>query len=212
MKYTETCIALVKEYEGLYLHAYRCSSDVLTIGYGHTKDVHINMVITVEQAEKFLKEDLDEALKYVEYYCKKYNIVLSQCQTDALVSFTFNCGCGNLQKVLIYAEKINDIPAQMGKYIYNKYGKMLEGLRKRRQAEIDLFNSGGINNMFKTIKYGDENTLVKIYQTVRGLKSDGIFGKQTLKDVKDFQMANNLIVDGIVGIKTWDCLLKKWYR
>ena len=66
--------------------------------------------------------------------------------------------------------------------------------------------------MFKTIKYGDENTLVKIYQTVRGLKADGIFGKKTLNDVKDFQKANSLVVDGIVGIKTWDCLLKKWYR
>lgn len=212
MKYTESCIALVKLYEGLYLHSYRCSSNVLTIGYGHTKDVHVNMVITEKQAEDFLKEDLDEALKYVEYYCKKYNIVLTQCQTDALVSFTFNCGCGNLQKVLIYSEKISDIPEEMGKHIYNRYGKMLEGLRKRRQAEIELFNSGGQRYMFKTIKYGDENTLVKVYQTIRGLNADGIFGKKTLNDVKDFQIANNLVVDGIVGIKTWDCLLKKWYR
>jgi len=32
---------------------------------------------------------------------------------------------------------------------------------------------------------------------------DGNFGKQTDKAVKDFQRKNNLVVDGVVGTKTW---------
>jgi murein L,D-transpeptidase YcbB/YkuD len=33
---------------------------------------------------------------------------------------------------------------------------------------------------------------------------DGKFGPQTEKAVKDFQDANNLVVDGKVGVNTWD--------
>jgi len=35
---------------------------------------------------------------------------------------------------------------------------------------------------------------------------DGIFGARTLEGVKAFQAENNLVVDGIVGVKTWGSL------
>ena len=37
---------------------------------------------------------------------------------------------------------------------------------------------------------------------------DGIFGAQTLEAVKTFQERNNMTVDGIVGRKTWENLLR----
>ncbi|MEA5471405.1 peptidoglycan-binding domain-containing protein, partial [Spirulina sp. 06S082] len=37
---------------------------------------------------------------------------------------------------------------------------------------------------------------------------DGIFGAQTLEAVKTFQERNNMTVDGIVGRKTWEILLR----
>ncbi|MGK7924808.1 MAG: peptidoglycan-binding protein [Spirulina sp.] len=37
---------------------------------------------------------------------------------------------------------------------------------------------------------------------------DGFFGEQTLAAVKAFQQQNNLTVDGIVGAKTWEILLR----
>ena len=38
--------------------------------------------------------------------------------------------------------------------------------------------------------------------------ADGDFGSGTYKSVCDFQTANNLVVDGIVGAKTWSKLIK----
>ena len=37
---------------------------------------------------------------------------------------------------------------------------------------------------------------------------DGIKGKATRKAVKDFQKANGLVADGVVGNKTWDAMAK----
>ena len=38
--------ALVKEFEGLYLKAYKCPAGVWTIGWGHTSGVREGMTIT----------------------------------------------------------------------------------------------------------------------------------------------------------------------
>lgn len=54
----------------------------------------------------------------------------------------------------------------------------------------------------RTLRYGDRGEDVKILQKSLNIKADGVFGTQTLKAVKDFQKANKLVVDGIVGIKT----------
>ncbi len=64
------------------------------------------------------------------------------------------------------------------------------------------------NNVYGLSKYGSRSDEVK--QIQEKLKAwgyydgnvDGIFGSQTLQAVKDFQKANNLTVDGIVGEKT----------
>ena len=39
-------LALIKQYEGCRLAAYRCAAGVWTIGYGHTAGVHSGMTIT----------------------------------------------------------------------------------------------------------------------------------------------------------------------
>jgi hypothetical protein len=44
------------------------------------------------------------------------------------------------------------------------------------------------------------------YKPILG-EVDGIFGKKTEKSVREFQRLNSLIVDGMVGPKTWDKLL-----
>lgn len=60
------------------------------------------------------------------------------------------------------------------------------------------------------VKLGSKGNAVKNLQTLLGIKPvDGIFGAATDKAVRDFQKANNLCQDGVVGSKTWDALLSK---
>lgn len=135
MKISQTGIDMIKEFEGCRLEAYTCPAGVLTIGYGHTKGVERGMRITQSEADRLLMEDLAVYEKAVNSSCSWAN----QNQYDALVSFTFNCGTGNLQK-LIKNRNTEEIGNAL--LLYNKAaGKELSGLTRRRQAERNLFFS-----------------------------------------------------------------------
>jgi lysozyme len=139
MKYSQACVDLVKSFEGLKLKAYKCPAGVLTIGYGTTKGVKPDWVITEFMAEAYLKRDLLEFEKAVN---KIINAPLNQNQFDALVSFCYNIGAGAFEKSTL-ARLINQ-----GHYSkaaeqflrWNKSnGKILKGLTRRREAERKLF-------------------------------------------------------------------------
>ena len=133
-------IELIKHFEGCELEAYKCAAGVWTIGYGHIKGVTPESAITQEQAEQMLVEELNE---YEGYINDMVTTPLSQNQFDALVSWVYNLGGGNLKastllKVLNSGD-FNGVPAQLMRW--NKAGgKVLEGLTRRRQAEADLFS------------------------------------------------------------------------
>lgn len=55
----------------------------------------------------------------------------------------------------------------------------------------------------ETVKKGSRGDAVKTLQRALNLLDDGIFGPLTDEAVREFQMANGLVVDGIVGAKTW---------
>lgn len=57
-----------------------------------------------------------------------------------------------------------------------------------------------------TIKKGSRGDDVKKLQTRLNLYPDGIFGPLTDEAVREFQKQNGLVVDGIVGEKTWSKL------
>ena len=139
MKTSLEGINLIKHFEGCELEAYKCPAGVWTIGYGHIKGVQQGDVITEQQADDMLVEELEEYENYI------HNLVscpLNQNQFDALVSWVYNLGSSNLQastllKVL-NAGDYEGVPAQIMRW--NKAGgKVLEGLTRRRQAEADLF-------------------------------------------------------------------------
>lgn len=54
-----------------------------------------------------------------------------------------------------------------------------------------------------TLKLGSRGSDVVTLQKKLNLQADGIFGPLTEEAVKEFQKANGLSVDGIVGAKTW---------
>lgn len=131
-------LSLIKRFEGCRLTAYQDSIGIWTIGYGHTSGVAKGQTITQIQADRYLKADCANAEKAVNKYHSKYH--WNQNQFDALVSFTFNCGSGNLKKLLNNGQRtIAQISAKIP--AYNKAGgKVLRGLVNRRAAEKELFD------------------------------------------------------------------------
>ena len=133
-------LEFIKQAEGCRLVSYRDSVGVLTVGYGHTQDVHGGMAISEAQAEAYLRSDLEDV-----YRCIKalVNVPLNQGQFDALCSWIFNLGCGNfksstLLKVLNRGDYA-DVGAQIVRWD-KAGGKVLAGLTKRREGEAEMFS------------------------------------------------------------------------
>ena len=141
MNISQEGLALIKKFEGCRLKAYRCSANVLTIGYGHTGGVKEDDTISQPEADELLKEDI---AKFEEYVNDNVIVELKQYQFDALVAWTFNLGPGNLRESTML-KKLNDadyasVPFEMRRW--NKAGgKTLDGLIRRRNAEALLFQS-----------------------------------------------------------------------
>lgn len=136
---------LIKEFEGLRLHAYQDSAGVWTIGWGHTGDVKRGQSITVHQAEALLALDIGIAAAAVNRHVEA---PLSQNMFDALVSFTFNLGEERLaQSTLLKKLNLRDYHAAANEF--TKWTKAtvkgrkvtLPGLVRRRAADRSLFLS-----------------------------------------------------------------------
>ena len=137
---SEALVSALKHYEGLRLEAYKCPGGVWTIGYGHTKNVQRGDKITEYTAEEYLREDIWEVERQV--------LALDACrkvgELDALVSFAFNVGIGNLRRsTLLKTIKAasRDAAAIMKEFRrWNKAGgRVLKGLVERRQWEMLRF-------------------------------------------------------------------------
>jgi lysozyme len=139
MQISQQGVELIKHFEGCRLEAYLCPAGIWTIGYGHTLDVKEGDRVDQEAAEAFLIEDLEEFEDRVQ---RLVEVDLSQDQFDALVSWTFNLGYGNLAASTLLA-KLNDglydeVPEQIKRWT-RAGGRVLEGLVKRRNAEAALW-------------------------------------------------------------------------
>lgn len=209
-------LALIKQFEGCRLIAYQCSAGVWTIGYGHTAGVHKGMKITQTQADEYLKQDVAKFEKYVNNPSYvPFTDKLNQNQFDALVSFAFNLGQGNVKK-LCTGRVMNQIPSAMQQYC-KAAGKTLPGLQRRRKAEAALYNkkvescTGATTTTVKesedysmnTIKKGSKGNAVKVWQIIIGTTADGIFGSGTENMTKTWQKNHGLMADGIVGKNSW---------
>ena len=140
MKISQEGIDMIKHFEGCELESYRCSANVLTIGYGTTKNVVEGMKISQHQAEELLMKDLEEFEEYVE---DLIDVPLEQNQFDALVAWTYNLGPTNLKtstlRKVLNKGAYDDVAEQIKRW--NKAnGKVLKGLVRRRNAEAELFN------------------------------------------------------------------------
>ena len=202
LKTGQAGLNMIKQFEGCRLTAYKCPAGVWTIGYGHTAGVTSGQTITQEKADVLLVEDVERFERNVNKYYDKYR--WNQNEFDALVSFAFNLGsidqltAGGTRSREVIAEKMLQ---------YNKAGgKVLAGLTRRRQAERELFMKSC--EELPTLRKGSRGLYVEELQDMldkRGytLKTDGIFGTKTEEAIEAFQADNGLVVDGVVGSKTW---------
>lgn len=135
-------LALLKQWEGLRLDAYRDVGGVWTIGYGHTGGVMPGERITEAEAEHLLRDDLGWAEGAVH---RLVNVKLTDNQHAALVSFVFNVGEGAFAKSTLL-RKLNAgdyaaVPAELARW--NKAGgQVVQGLVNRRAAEAGLWAKG----------------------------------------------------------------------
>jgi len=215
LKTSENGIALIKEFEGCRLTVYLDPIGVPTVGYGHTKGITKAMVgkkISQALADQYLREDLVAAENAV----NKLGIDLNINQFSALVSFTFNCGAGNLKKLCTNRNKVQIGNALM---LYTKAsGVELVGLVRRRKAEKTLYftpcdnSSNGDGNPYQmpkigVLKKGSKGVGVKWLQWElnrhgANLTVDGFFGSKTENALLVYQTSANIKVDGKCGAQT----------
>ena len=142
MKISQKGLNLIKSFEGLELKAYKDSVGVVTIGYGST-GAHVSMgqTLTVQQAEDLLRKDVS---RFEEGVGKLVKVTINQNQFDALVSFSFNLGLGNLSSSTLL-KKLNAGDYEGASLEFERWnkagGKVLNGLTRRRLAEKELFLS-----------------------------------------------------------------------
>lgn len=145
---TENGYELIKKFEGLRNRAYKpvATEKYFTIGFGHYgPDVEKDAYWTTELCEEVLHKDVQQ----IEYQLRLfmpttliYN--LNSNQWAAIVSFCYNLGVAAFHKSTLYKKIKADcnnesaIKEQWMKWVYAG-GKVLEGLRKRRQTEVNLY-------------------------------------------------------------------------
>ena len=148
MKVSKNGLDLIKEFESFRAKAYLCPANIPTIGWGSTYYPDGKKVTL--QDKEITEQKACEILEYIankdfgSFVNKAVKVKLNQNQFDALVSFAYNLGNGNLQQsTLLKKVNSNDfIGASLEFEKWNKAGgKVLSGLTKRRTAEKELFLS-----------------------------------------------------------------------
>lgn len=159
MRVSDAAVELIKHHEGKRNSPYLCPANLWTIGFGH--------ILYPEQAklkmedrkayplrpehdkewsdlgiDAILRSDLQRFESGVVRLCP--GVADSQAQFDALVSFAFNVGLGNLQSSSLRMKyNRGDIAGAADEFLkWNKAGgRVLKGLQNRRVDERNLFLS-----------------------------------------------------------------------
>lgn len=168
MKLSKAGEDLMHKYEGFRSKPYLCPASVWTIGYGHVlyqeqirlpvirKEGYTGMLrnefpLRPEDNRVWTKTEIDELFRDDVGLFERGVLRLvptvsgRQGGFDALVSFAFNAGLGNLQRSQIRIKANREDWERAADHLMDWTkggGKVLAGLVKRRKAERDLFLSG----------------------------------------------------------------------
>ena len=132
---TPTGLALVKEFEGFRAKPYKDVGGTTTVGYGQT--FPISEPLATAMLEASIAEFEAGLLALV-------TVPLTPPQQDALVSWAYNVGLTAAKKStllkLLNQGKYDAVPHELARWMRVK-GVVVKGLRRRRDAEIALWNT-----------------------------------------------------------------------
>lgn len=133
-----TAVQIIKEEETLQLEAYELGG-LWLIGYGHLMLEGEKDIITEEEADAFLVEDLHWCESAIERYV---TIPVTLNEFSAMVAFCYNVGSGKTRGSSI-VKRINDEdrPGAANAFLlWNRMnGVVMQALAKRRARERTLF-------------------------------------------------------------------------
>jgi lysozyme len=147
-------LRLTKASEGWVPKLYNDAAGYCTVGYGHL--VYRNRCdgvnpkeflggIDEEAGTRLLLGDMERAQTALQLAVRNHPSLLNDLQFAALCDFIFNVGNTNFREStllrLIKAKQFDSVPAQLRRWTLAG-GKVFEGLKKRREAEIELFFDG----------------------------------------------------------------------
>ena len=150
---------LIKAFEGCHNTPYLCPAKLWTIGYGHVLypeqtrlkaderpayplKPEYNRVWDADEIDALLQEDLQRFEAGVLRLCPA--AADNDSHFDAIVSFSFNVGLGNLQaSTLRMKYNRGDFEGAADEFLKwrKSNGVVLRGLERRREAERALFLS-----------------------------------------------------------------------
>jgi lysozyme len=143
--------AFIGRFEGLRLKPYNDPVGNATVGYGHLihhgpvteLDLKHYLGLTQAGAEELLAADAAAAATAVKAIRPR---ILKQTRFDALVSLAYNCGPGILAPSTAIGRAVRTrtrkgVAAAFLLYEHAE-GKVLPGLRTRREAEAKLWSKG----------------------------------------------------------------------
>jgi lysozyme len=156
MRVSSQAIEMIKHHEGTKLRPYRCPALLWTVGVGHVIDpAHIRIplndrktlpipdgwdrTLSMAEVDDILSKDLAGFERGVLRLCPAG---LTQGRFDALVSFSFNVGLGNLQRSTIRMKHNRGDFAEAAEAFMawtKAGGRELPGLVKRRKDERALY-------------------------------------------------------------------------
>lgn len=174
MKISDTALKMIKHHEGVRYKPYLCPAKLWTIGVGHVlypEQAKLpvvdrlqfpirpedHRVWTSTEVDDLLAKDLARFERGVARYCP--TSVSHQGRFDALVSFSFNVGLGNLQRSKLRM-KHNRGDYEEAADEFMKWtkggGRVLPGLVKRRVDERSLYLGGTDGKDNRHRRGGDE--------------------------------------------------------
>jgi lysozyme len=143
---SDNCLSLIKRFEGCRTAAYPdpgSGGDPWTIGWGSTgPDIHKGLVWTQQQCDDRLAADVQRFALQADKLIGPAST--TQSEFDALVSFAYNLGLGNLaSSTLLKLHKAgkHDEAAQQFLRWNRASGQVMRGLTRRREAEAALYVS-----------------------------------------------------------------------